>query len=200
MVNVYVKNEAIAPMMYELQGQEYTREWPIHIDEKLSIITKNFAYGAVVSENRVNVEVSSFGKKILKFSSSDGMVIDPYVFPNSIENDKQISDLIDFFHAVLMWMSKYRLPDEKRSLGSAKRHIENHKVTGNAYHIIDIETPAIRYIPKEAEERHKTDIRQRYHMRRGHYRMLKSGKKVWVRSCYDGDKDLGIVHKDYVAY
>ncbi len=199
MVNIYVKTEAIALIMHEFQGQEYTGEWPIHVDEKLSIITNKFAYGAVAQGNGMDVEVSYFGKKLLKFSSLDGMVVDPYVFPNAIENNKQIADLIDFFHAVLMWMSKYRLPDEKRGLGSAKRHMENQKVKGNTYHIINVETPAIRYIPKEAEERQKTDIRQRYHMRRGHYRMLKSEKKVWVRACYAGDRDLGIVHKDYAA-
>jgi len=42
-----------------------------------------------------------------------------------------------------------------------------------------------------------THASPRLHDRRGHLRMLKSGKSVWVRSCKVGDPTKGIVFKDY---
>lgn len=42
-----------------------------------------------------------------------------------------------------------------------------------------------------------THASPRQHDRRGHYRTLKSGKTVWVRSCVVGSPDNGVVSKEY---
>ena len=42
-----------------------------------------------------------------------------------------------------------------------------------------------------------THASPRWHERRGHWRNMKSGKKVWVKNCEVGDKSLGAVFKDY---
>lgn len=42
-----------------------------------------------------------------------------------------------------------------------------------------------------------THASPRVHLRRGHYRRLKSGTATWVKHCVVGDKNSGIVHKDY---
>jgi hypothetical protein len=42
-----------------------------------------------------------------------------------------------------------------------------------------------------------THASPRVHLRRGHIRRLPSGKTVWVQPCVVGDKNRGIVHKDY---
>jgi hypothetical protein len=37
----------------------------------------------------------------------------------------------------------------------------------------------------------------RLHLRRGHIRNFRNGKKTWVRACAVGSKKLGVIHKDY---
>ncbi len=66
--------------------------------------------------------------------------------------------------------------------------------TGDDYWII---TPRTGYIPEIGQECRETGIKQRYHMRRGHWRHYKDGRKVWVMACHAGDKSLGVIHKDY---
>jgi|TARA_R100001163_G_scaffold2519_3_gene3895 hypothetical protein len=41
-------------------------------------------------------------------------------------------------------------------------------------------------------------VEQRYHMRRGHWRYMKSkGERVWIKPYWAGNKDLGTINKDY---
>ena len=42
-----------------------------------------------------------------------------------------------------------------------------------------------------------THASPRLHERRGHWRTLADGRKVWVRDCLVGNPDLGVVEKDY---
>ncbi len=42
-----------------------------------------------------------------------------------------------------------------------------------------------------------THASPRLHLRRGHWRHYKSGKKRWIKPMWVGDKDLGVIHKDY---
>ena len=42
-----------------------------------------------------------------------------------------------------------------------------------------------------------THASPRWHERRGHWRTVKSGKKVWVKNCEVGDKSKGAVFHDY---
>lgn len=40
----------------------------------------------------------------------------------------------------------------------------------------------------------------RVHLRRGHIRRFSSGKTTWVQACVVGDKNKGVVHKDYMVH
>lgn len=42
-----------------------------------------------------------------------------------------------------------------------------------------------------------THASPRWHERRGHWRTMKSGKKIWVKNCEVGDKSKGAVFHDY---
>lgn len=54
--------------------------------------------------------------------------------------------------------------------------------------------PGYIYIPKGG-----THASPRWHMRRGHWRNYKSGKRVWVEQMEVGDKSKGVIVKDYVV-
>jgi len=43
-----------------------------------------------------------------------------------------------------------------------------------------------------------THASPRWHERRGHWRTMRSGKKVWIKNCEVGDKARGAVFHDYV--
>jgi hypothetical protein len=84
-------------------------------------------------------------------------------------------------------------------------HVLDHKIKGirkqnkgDRYYVLNLSSDTLGYLPKPEENCHgKSGIKQRWHMCRGHYRHLKSGKVVFVKGHYRGDKALGIVHKDY---
>lgn len=41
-------------------------------------------------------------------------------------------------------------------------------------------------------------VEQRHHMRRGHWRFIKSrGERIWIKPYWAGNKDLGTINKDY---
>ena len=42
-----------------------------------------------------------------------------------------------------------------------------------------------------------THASPRLHLRRGHWRKYRDGHKKWIKPMWVGDKDLGVVHKDY---
>lgn len=60
------------------------------------------------------------------------------------------------------------------------------------WHTVEIGPKAVKNEPQGG-----THASPRLHDRRGHWRNLKSGKQVWVRSCKVGDASKGIVFKDY---
>ena len=65
---------------------------------------------------------------------------------------------------------------------------------GDDYWVI---TPRTDYLPQTSAECRETGRKLRWHERRGHYRCLGDGRKVWIRACHAGNKDLGVIHKDY---
>ncbi len=44
-----------------------------------------------------------------------------------------------------------------------------------------------------------THASPRLHLRRGHARLLPDGRGTWVRACVVGNKQLGMIHKDYAV-
>lgn len=93
---------------------------------------------------------------------------------------------------------------EKMTLFEARRINEkivrkSATATINDY-ILKLTPEKIQYVQqkrKEREEEHEKRT-NRYHMARGHYRHYKSGKVVWVKEHYKGDKSKGIINKDYM--
>jgi hypothetical protein len=51
--------------------------------------------------------------------------------------------------------------------------------------------------PEPAPYQGGTHASPRLHERRGHWRHLRSGKRVWVRNCLVGDPNRGVIEKDY---
>jgi hypothetical protein len=62
------------------------------------------------------------------------------------------------------------------------------------WHTVQIKPPVIE---QPAIGSGGTHASPRLHDRRGHYRNLKSGKRVWVRDCKVGDASRGVIFKDY---
>lgn len=67
-------------------------------------------------------------------------------------------------------------------------------VTGWTWRIVDIDPSRMRIA---AEDQHGSHASPRWHVRRGHWRTLIDGRRVFVRSCEVGDPVRGAVFKDY---
>ena len=73
--------------------------------------------------------------------------------------------------------------------------IAKSKVPPWEYHEVELSSlPGYIYIPKGG-----THASPRWHMRGGHWRNYKSGKRVWVEQMEVGDKSKGVIVKDYVV-
>ncbi len=84
--------------------------------------------------------------------------------------------------------------DRRRIAKNNSKHPE-FKVEGDTYKIIDISKQR-KYLERKRSE--DSLIRQREHMRRGHYRHYKkTGKIVWIDAYKAGDASLGVITKDY---
>lgn len=64
--------------------------------------------------------------------------------------------------------------------------------------IYDWKTITVEPPKPRGQDQGGTHASPRWHERRGHWRTMPSGKKVWVKSCEVGDKAKGAVFKDYV--
>jgi hypothetical protein len=63
-----------------------------------------------------------------------------------------------------------------------------------------LEWKVLRVEPRSKSEEHGgTHASPRAHDRRGHWRSLPTGRKVWVKQCRVGDPDNGVVLKDYLV-
>lgn len=67
-------------------------------------------------------------------------------------------------------------------------------VSGWTWHLVDITPSRIR---DAAQQRGGTHASPRWHIRRGHWRTLVDGRRVFVRACEVGDSAKGGVVKDY---
>ena len=82
-------------------------------------------------------------------------------------------------------------PEKRRAL----------KTTGSEFKefTLDIvaEQTKLKYVYADTSGKEPSHTK-RAHDRRGHWRTLKSGKKIWVRACRVGNIDLGLIKKDYI--
>lgn len=83
----------------------------------------------------------------------------------------------------------------KKEASLSAHEICKRKVPPWEYHEVELSSlPGYIYIPKGG-----THASPRWHMRRGHWRNYKSGKRVWVEQMEVGDKSKGVIVKDYVV-
>lgn len=84
---------------------------------------------------------------------------------------------------------------ERHTISRTKRLASGISAAGASYWICSIDpAKAAKSLPQGG-----THASPRLHMRRGHWRTLASGKKVFVRESIVGDPDRGVVEKDYVV-
>jgi hypothetical protein len=67
-------------------------------------------------------------------------------------------------------------------------------VTGFTWHLVDINPDRMRAAVQSTGGTHASP---RWHIRRGHWRTLSNGRRVFVRVCEIGDPSKGAVFKDY---
>lgn len=100
----------------------------------------------------------------------------------------------------LKCISAYNLPSieaQKRDVRRATKGMSRQPETKtDKYYVLKLSGRSLDYLP-EPQEKCRAGVKHRWHMCRGHYRHLRSGKVVFVKGHYRGDKALGIVHKDY---
>lgn len=82
----------------------------------------------------------------------------------------------------------------KRSPTNERRAAKGKAPLVYSWHTVEIEPPAQR-----AKHQGGTHAAPRWHQRRGHWRTLYGGRRVWVRDCTVGDASKGAVWKDYRA-
>jgi len=87
------------------------------------------------------------------------------------------------------------LLDEVTHFSSSKRkkHTRN-GVGGFTYHVLKLPSIKTRSVNKEKTDSHASP---RFHVRRAHIRKLSTGELTFVRQCFVGNKNNGVVNKDY---
>lgn len=125
---------------------------------------------------------------------------DGRIMPFGIDAEKKVSEesMRGILATVGGWLqsltpgqSAYK-PEPRKSLINSKRRAKGLGPVLFDWHTVTIEPPK----PKTGHQggQHASP---RMHDRRGHWRSLKTGKRVWVRDCKVGDASKGAVFKDY---
>lgn len=152
---------------------------------------------------------STSGKKVLDWNRYEQGY---EMFPAKWFNDKPApenfsKEVYDVFsHTIhcavtaLRMISAFSLPRieaQKRDIKRATKGMSRTPETKtDKYYILKLSGRSLDYLP-EPQGKCRAGAKHRWHMCRGHYRHLKSGKVIFVKGHYRGDKTLGIVHKDY---
>lgn len=82
----------------------------------------------------------------------------------------------------------------KRSPTNERRAAKGKAPLVYSWRTVTIEPPA-----RRGDHQGGTHASPRWHQRRGHWRTLANGRRVWVRDCTVGDASKGAVWKDYRA-
>lgn len=102
----------------------------------------------------------------------------------------ELCEAVNYSDARIVEIHKDR-PEKRRAL----------KTTGSEFKefTLDIvaEQTKLKYVYADTSGSEPSHTK-RAHDRRGHWRTLKSGKKIWVRACRVGNIDLGLIKKDYI--
>lgn len=135
----------------------------------------------------------------------NGYYIKPFAYESEIapESFGEYTEIFAYYiHCAvtaLRMVSAFNLPRveaQKRDVKRATKGLKPETKT-DKYYILKLSGRSLDYLPEPQGKCQATGIKHRWHMCRGHYRHLKSGKVIFVKGHYRGDKALGIVHKDY---
>jgi hypothetical protein len=80
--------------------------------------------------------------------------------------------------------------------GSRRRKFARHDVGGFTYHVLRLPQHAQNGSPLSMPGTHAPP---RLHIRRAHIRKLQTGRLTFVRQCFVGSADAGVVHKTYAV-
>ena len=99
----------------------------------------------------------------------------------------------------ILWRSiallQVNTPTHDQQVSRLRRGLlAGHGVSGWSYRVATIDLVKVRTVSKSA---HGTHAAPRWHVRRGHWRNLHDGRRVFVRECEVGDQTRGGVIKDY---
>lgn len=100
--------------------------------------------------------------------------------------------IIGVFLASLRKPTTAYIPTPRKSLINSKRAAK-----GKGPVLFDWHTVEVAPIAPKTPHLGGTHASPRLHDRRGHWRNMRSGKRVWVRDCKVGDPSKGAIFKDY---
>lgn len=100
--------------------------------------------------------------------------------------------IVSIFLRGLQKPTQAHVPVARKSLINSKRAAKGKGPVLFDWHTVEV-APATKKMPHQGG----THASPRLHDRRGHWRTMNSGKRVWVRDCKVGDASKGIVFKDY---
>ncbi len=128
-----------------------------------------------------------------------GMVADVELHPSLTH----YSDRGDFSAALTgtIWRAAALLAQgsstENRAFPVTRRpKLQKHGISGWTYRVINIDPARVRAAIAASGGTHASP---RWHIRRGHWRTLGDGRRVFVRECEVGDSNRGCVVKDYLV-
>jgi hypothetical protein len=82
---------------------------------------------------------------------------------------------------------------------SAGRKMHARQGKGGMFRHYELDLTAARRQAAERQSHGGTHASPAWHIRRGHMRTLKDGRRIFIRSCEVGSKERGVVLKDYVV-
>lgn len=112
--------------------------------------------------------------------------------PPSNENFRPVLQHIEDFLLAMQGGQTAYVPKARPSFINSKRAAK-----GKGPVLFDWHTVTIGPRPDPQVSKGGTHASPRMHDRRGHWRTIASGKRVWVKECKVGDASKGVVFKDY---
>lgn len=126
--------------------------------------------------------------------------------PQGVTPKEAGSNLIDsFMKQVYVWIHSFSLAGvlRKHSVGVKPERFDSkqprkprRKSQHPKFEHVVIELP-MNHVDESCGGKHVFQPKKRLHQVRGFYRHYKSGKVVWVKPHWRGDKKLGVIRKDY---
>jgi hypothetical protein len=125
----------------------------------------------------------------------ENMVAEIEINPRAIEQSRRYADCL----TAIFWRGLAILSTEPEKIAtsvplSRRPKLKRAGVTGWTWTTVEINTDAISRARSDSGGTHASP---RWHVRRGHWRTLVSGKRVFVKECEVGNPEIGGVVKDY---